>query len=134
MTASTLYSFIDVDMSFYKHPGSGDVLKKYDSEATKQAIRNMFFANAFDKPFDPGFGLAIQNWLFEQNMASSGILSNVLRRSIIEMINRYEPRVQVDQLVVDVPSDSNDMNITLQYHTIMSPIQDTVSFTFRRAR
>lgn len=134
MTASTQYSYIDVDLNFMRHPGTKDVLKKYDSEATKQAIRNIFLTNPFEKPFDPEFGLGIERWLFEQNHVSDGILANVMQRKIREQLRIYEPRIIIDDLVCNIPEDSNSMYIGLTYHTISSPIQDNISFSFRYAR
>lgn len=127
-------SYIDIDLNFKRHPGTKDVTKKYDTEATKQAIRNIFLTNPFEKPFDPEFGLGIERWLFEQNASSGGILSTALARKIREMLYIYEPRVVVDYLNVSSPRDSNAMNIELTYHTLMNSQQDSLSFSFRRVR
>jgi phage baseplate assembly protein W len=134
MAATTFHSYIDIDLSFMKHPGTKDLLKKYDGDATKQALKNLFYTNPFEKPFDPMFGIGLQRMLFEQNDVAESILGNYLSRRIREMIEYYEPRVVIDDLRVDSPSNSNAVTIQLAYHSIENPIQDTVSFSFRRAR
>ena len=130
----SLYNYIDVDLTFLRHPGTKDVFKKYDHEAVKQALRNIFLTNKLEKPFDPNFGLGLERLLFEPNMVTGGIFSNFLQRKIEEMITEYEPRCIIDELIVEAPEDSNAITINLSFHTIMNPQQDQLSFSFRKAR
>lgn len=127
-------SFIDVDMNFTKHPGTKDIIRRFDGDATKQAIRNLFLTNPFEKPFDPHYGLGVEKMLFELADLSDGLLANTLSRKIREMIYNYEPRVIIDNLTVSPRMDANTVDIALTYHTAVAPIPDNVSFSFRRAR
>jgi len=45
----------DIDLSFAKK-GSGDVFKKEDAAAVKQAVKNLLLTNFSEKPFLPRFG------------------------------------------------------------------------------
>jgi phage baseplate assembly protein W len=134
MASTTNHSYIDLDLAFNRHPGTKDVTKKFDSEATKQAIRHIFLTNPFEKPFDPNFGIGLERLLFEQNDIATSITGNFLARRIREMVAYYEPRIVIDDLSVGVPQDENTVNIIFKYHTIHDPIPDSVSFSFRRAR
>jgi len=134
MLTGSKQNFIDIDLSFLKHPGTKDIRKKYDHEAVKQSIRNILLSNPWDKPFDPGFGLGLNMWLFEQNSISDDILSNVLRRKILEMITQYEPRAIIQEIIVSLPPDSNTLYMTIQFSTQTDKSVESLEFSFRRAR
>ena len=56
--------FSDIDLTFSKRP-SGDIFKKVDAAAVKQAVKNLLLTNAFEKPFQPTFGGNLNALLFE---------------------------------------------------------------------
>ena len=56
----------DIDLSFAKKP-SGDVFKKTDAAAVKQAVKNLLLTNFSEKPFLPRFGGNLNSLLFALN-------------------------------------------------------------------
>ena len=46
----------DIDLSFAKKTNTGDIFKKTDAAAVKQAIKTLLLTNRMEKPFQPGFG------------------------------------------------------------------------------
>ena len=61
-TRTRLYS--DIDLTFAKKP-SGEIYKKTDAAAVKQAVKNLLLTNKYEKPFQPSFGGDLNNLLFE---------------------------------------------------------------------
>lgn len=124
-------TFVDIDLSFKKHPNTKDVLKKIDVEAAKQAIKNLFFTNPFEKPFNPYYGIGINSFLFENK---SPITSIILKRKVQEQLNQYERRIVIDQLdIVDV-ADSNSIEIELKFYVIGNNVPQKLNIVLERTR
>ena len=134
MLTGKTQNYIDIDLSFQKHPGTKDIRKKYDHEAVKQSLKNLLLSSKWDKPFDPDYGAGLKDWLFEQNHISDSILAAVVERKILEVITQYEPRVIVNQLIVSSPPDSHNLEITLVFSTQMNKELTPLAFTFKRVR
>jgi len=54
----------DIDLTFAAKP-SGEIFKKTDAAAVKQAVKNLMLTNHFEKPFQPTFGANLRDLLFE---------------------------------------------------------------------
>lgn len=124
-------TFVDIDLSFNRHPGTGDLVKRYDVEAVKQSIKNIFFYNKFAKPFDARFGVGIESRLFE---GFGPIQSILLKRIIGEQLAKYEPRANIEQLnVVDVP-DEHTLEVELKFYVVGNVDIQTLNISLERTR
>lgn len=123
-------TYADISLSFNKHPGTKDITKVYDVEAVKQAIRNIFLYNRFEKPFDPDFGLNIREYLFEPN--SPG-LNAVVKRQINNQLQQYEPRCSVDEVKIE-SDDLHTLSIELKFHVVGFNAAQTVTISVARTR
>lgn len=123
-------TFIDLDLSFNKHPGTKDVLKKTDVDAVKQSIKNIFFYNKYEKPFDPNFGINVSSLLFENLTPATNA---VFRRKITEQITQYEPRCIIDNVVLTT-TDANELSVELSFHVVGNPQQQTINMLLERVR
>ena len=54
----------DIDLTFAAKP-SGEIFKKTDAAAVKQAVKNLMLTNYFEKPFQPLFGANLRDMLFD---------------------------------------------------------------------
>lgn len=123
------YKFVDIDLSFKRHPGTHDVLKKYDIEAVKTALRNIFLYDKYEKPFDPTFGVNARSLLFE---SLSPALTAMVQKQVQNQIAYYEPRCVIDNLKIS--DDNNDLNIELYFHVTGYPSTQTVNIVVERVR
>tara|TARA_Y200000002_G_scaffold382558_1_gene400043 strand:+ start:1315 stop:1764 length:450 start_codon:yes stop_codon:yes gene_type:complete len=124
-------SFIDIDLNFAVKSTSGDIFKKTDQGAVKQAIKNLLSTNKLEKPFNAKFGADITGMLFE---LADGESDYFLKRDIIAIIQRFEPRVQVLNIEVQTDPDYNRLGVKLEFKIINT--QEVVEFTtnLRRLR
>lgn len=104
--------YSDLDLDFLKHPATGDVVSKNGDEAVKRSIRNLIFTNFYDRPFRPALGSGVRNLLFENISEFSG---DQIKDAIRNVINNYEPRVNVLDVIVNPDTDRNGFNVTLVY-------------------
>ena len=99
----------------------------YDFELIKQDIINHFHIRQGEKLSDPSFGTIIWDMLFEPftNNVKEAIIQNVT-----EIIN-YDPRVQVEEIIVDTYESGITVDCTLSY--IPYNISEQLQFKFDQA-
>ena len=113
----------DIDLSFIVR-ANGEVYKKIDAGAVKQAIKNLILTNHFEKPFLPLYGGNLRDLLFELAHSSIGeeITSNITRA-----IESYEPRAKIVDIRVDNRADYNSIGVTVEFRIVNT--EETVIFT-----
>lgn len=122
--------FSDIDLTFSKRP-SGDIFKKVDAAAVKQAVKNLLLTNAFEKPFQPTFGGNLNALLFELvDDESSHEIENVVK----ETITRFEPRAKVISVVANVEPDYNAVAVTVTFQVVNTEEVVTFETTLTRLR
>ena len=88
-----------------------DVLASYDAEAIKNSITNIFLTSPGDKLLNPTFGIDLKRFLFEP---VDDFISEIIRDDIETKLPLMEPRVVVDEVMVDPDEDENQYNISLR--------------------
>lgn len=121
----------DLDLNFMANPFTGDVSVKTGIDAIKQSLKNILFRSSSEKPFsDEIYNTNIRSYLFEQNDI---ILENELGRFIRININKYEPRVELTDILIQ-PADV-DLNITITFSVIDNPdIQQILNLKVEKTR
>jgi len=120
----------DIDLTFAKKP-SGDVYKKTDAAAVKQAVKNLLLTNKFEKPFQPEFGGDLNNLLFE--LVDNDTVYEI-DGAIREAIKRYEPKAQVRQVVTNLQPDANSIIVTITFQIVNTEEVVTLDTTITRLR
>ena len=118
--------YSDLDLDFIAHPTTGDVVRKIGDDAIKRSVRNLILTNFYDRPFRPYIGSNTQKLLFE---LATPITANFLKDAILEVIENYEPRVRITQLLVQLDEDNNGYNVTIQYD-ILNRVEPAVITLF----
>jgi phage baseplate assembly protein W len=105
-------TFKDLSVTFKKHPVTDDLVTVKDNAAISQAIVNLLLTNKGERPFQPNLGSGIYNSLFEPlDFGTAGIIKS----DIADVINRYEPRIVIGNIIVTPDYDSNGYSVELLY-------------------
>jgi phage baseplate assembly protein W len=117
--------YADLDLDFMPHPTTGDVMKKTGEEAIKRSVRNLIMTNYYDRPFQSGIGSDVRALLFENITPLTAIY---LQDAITIMLNRWEPRIRLDNVKVTADVDNNGFNVRLEYIILNreSPVVTTI--------
>lgn len=124
-------TFIDLDLNFIAHPVTGDVSRKYDEAAIKQAVKNLVMTNHYEVPFHPEKGSQVNSLLFEP---FSPLTKVMMERAIINTLQNFEPRVQVLQVTVDLNPDNQTVYVVIEFRIINTQQPIVVDFTLMRTR
>lgn len=118
----------DIDLNFKRHPSSGDVSVRVDSNAVSQALRTIILTNPGDLDEEPDFGVGVWGVLGE-NMTPAGVLT--LKEKIIEQCALYEPRAEISDVIISHDIQNYTIRIRVMYFvTNIDQMQDvTVSVT-----
>ena len=128
----TFQTFKDLSVTFKKHPVTDDLVQVKDKAAIVQAITGLLLTRKGERPFQPELGCDVQDLLFEPlDYASAGII----KREITETIERYEPRISIDDILCQPDFDNNGYDVELQYTiTGREDTQVAVEFILERTR
>lgn len=121
----------DLDLDFIAHPVTGDVLQLKNKAAIKQSVRNLVMMSKFDKPFQPNINSRIRRLLFEPDTPLTKV---EIRKSIYDVLSRYEPRIKLMDVGVLYNLSDNSYNITIKYQVINQPNIETLNIILERLR
>jgi len=123
-----LYS--DLDLTFTKKP-SGDVYKKTDAAAVKQAVKNLLLTTPGEKPFNPFFGGSLNSLIFElADDQTNAILTDYIKIAI----QNFEPRAKLLSINPNVQPDRNTARVKVEFQIINTSEVVTLETTIRRLR
>lgn len=123
--------YSDLDLDFIAHPTTGDVVRKTGSDAIKRSVRNLILTNFYDRKFRPGIGSNAQKLLFEN---ANPLTVSFLRDAIREVIENYEPRIQLLDVQVQFDYDNNGYNVGLAYIILNRSATVTTTIFLERIR
>ena len=123
--------YSDIDLNFSAHPISGDVSISEDITAVKNALKYLILTQYGERPFQPNFGSAVANQLFEPMQIDYVTISESIRRSV--QLN--EPRVKIDDIIVSENStDSNTLQIQISFRVKHFKEINTLNLKLKRTR
>jgi phage baseplate assembly protein W len=123
--------FSDLDFNFTAHPVNGDVSRRYDENAIKQSIKNLLLTRNFERPFHSEIGSPIRSLLFEN---PGPMFTMMMKKSIIDVINNFEPRAQIVDVIVDDSRDNNLVYVSIEFKIINTERPVTLDFALERTR
>jgi len=124
----SLYSDIDLTLSTKSSGQVGDIYKKTDAAAVKQAIKTLVMTNRFEKPYRPAFGGNLGAMLFELATEETG--EEIIER-VSQAIERYEPRAKVLNIDVFANGDQNSISVRLEFRVINTNVVETLNLNIR---
>jgi len=123
--------YIDLNLSFLNNPVTKDISVLTDVDAVKQSVKDLVLTQHFERPFHPELGCNVTTMLFENATAITAIS---IKRDIQDVITNFEPRVQLQNVVVNVSPDQNGFDVTITYYVLNIAEVQTVNFFLQRLR
>ena len=128
-TLTKLYS--DIDFAFTNKPVTNDVALSYDAQAVIRSIRNLLLTNHYERLWNPDLGSNLNDLLFE---LMTPMTASSLEREIKIIIQNYEPRATIHEIIVSPLPDKNAYNIYLSFFMENTTLPTTVTFLLERNR
>lgn len=111
----TFETFKDLSITFKKHPVSDDLVVVKDKAAIIQAVTALLLTNKGERPFKPDLGCDIRRSLFEPlDYATAGLI----RSQVVEVLGKYEPRIDVENVRVTPDEESNGYEVELYFRIV----------------
>lgn len=123
--------FTDLNLLFTKHPVTADVNKKVDEEAVKASLKNLISTRHYERPFHPEIGCQIFSLLFENY---SPVTRQVMKKTIFDVIEKFEPRVQVLDVKIQDRPDNNSIDLDIIFKIINNDKPITLRSAISRIR
>ena len=107
--------FKDLSASFQTNPLSNDLIALKNESAIARSVRNLVLTIQGERPFQPVLGTGVNNLLFD-NMDK--LTASAIRSELRTTIENYEPRVEINEILVEPDFERNAFDVTLQYFII----------------
>ena len=124
-------AYKDIDLTFKNIPISGEIYRKTEAAAVKQAVKNLVMTNFGEKPFNPEFGGHVQSLLFE---LANEDTEEEIEEQILSAINRYEPRAVALSVIAISDPDRNSVDVTIIFRVVNTQEEVSLSIALARLR
>ena len=119
--------FKDLSLSFAKNKVTDDLLVKKEDAAVKQAVLNLLLTNKGERVYDSDYGSNIGTYLFEPlDFGTAGTIKD----EIVRTLKNYEPRVSIDECVVEPNIESNGFDVRLDFQVLSRADVPPISIEF----
>ena len=119
--------FKDLSLSFSKNKVTEDLLVKKEDAAVKQAVLNILLTNKGERVYDSQYGSNVRTYLFEPlDFGTAGSI----RDEIVRTLKRYEPRVTIQECLVEPNFDSNGFEVRLDFKVLSRADVPRISIEF----
>ena len=105
----------DLDLDFGRNTVTNDVNKLTDVEAVKRSVRNLINTSHYERPFHPEIGSSVRALLFEP---ITPLTSLNLQRKVEEVLNNFEPRIKLVQILSRPDADLNRYALRISFYVI----------------
>ena len=107
--------FKDLSMSFEVNPINSDLIATKNETAIARSVRNLVITKPGERFFNPNLGSRVYETLFE-NMDE--ISASDLKDEIRDVIDNYEPRVDLIEVIVNPDYDNHAFDVVIKYNII----------------
>ena len=107
--------FKDISLSFKRHPVTNDILALTNEDAIKRSVRNLVETINEERFFNSLIGSHVKESLFE---IPDNTIRATLKAQIENSILNFEPRVNLTDVIINHPNDTNDLEVTVAYDII----------------
>jgi phage baseplate assembly protein W len=111
--------FKDISMSFKSNPLNDDLIALKNANAIARSIRNIVFTVPGEKFFQEDFGSDVSQSLFEN---FDDLTATTIRDQIESSVERFEPRVNLREVLVNPDFDQNLFDVIIYYDIVGADI------------
>lgn len=129
--ANNTRTFVDLDLNFIPHPVTKDIAVKMDENAIKRSVKNLILTKNFERPFHSEIGSQATALLFDN---ADAFTETVIRQSIFDVLNAFEPRVELIDVNVNFKSDMNSVDISITFRILNTFNPITLDLVLERTR
>ena len=108
-------SFKDISATFQINPLNRDLIQLKNANAIARSIRNLIMTVPGERPFNPVLGSQVTNLLFE---TLDKLTASTIKSEIENTILNFEPRVNLNQVIVKAQPDNNQFDVEIQYYIV----------------
>ncbi len=108
-----------------------DLVLIKNEDSIKQSIINIILTSQGERFFNPEFGSNVYNMLFENISPQT---STTLRKLILTAINNYEPRAEVQDIIVTPLEERNAYTVSILFNVINKSEPITLDLILNRVR
>jgi phage baseplate assembly protein W len=124
--------FKDLSMTFQVNPLNYDLIALKNESAIARSVRNLVLTQPGERFFNENLGSKVGRSLFEN---LDDISASIIRDEITNTINRYEPRVELIDVIISPNYDNNEFNVTINYKIIgIDVLPQQLSFALQPTR
>lgn len=120
----------DIDLSFKKHPLTGDLATKTGSSAIRQSLVNIVRTNYYDRGFNVEVGTNLDSSMFENIGLTT---ARQIHDNIQNAINNFEPQVELIDIEVK-DTGGNELVVRIYYSELNNPTTQTLVMDLSRIR
>ena len=107
--------FKDISATFQINPINSDLIALKNENAIARSVRNLIFTELGDVPFNPALGSRVSSLLFDN---VDNLTASAIRSQIENTIEEFEPRVNLNDVLVDASDDGLSFNVILKYFIV----------------
>ena len=108
-------AFKDISLSFKRHPVTNDIVALRNEDAIKRSVRNLVETVNEERFFNSLIGSHVRKSLFE---VPDNTIRATLKTQIENSILNFEPRVNLTDVIINHPNDTNDLEVTVRYDIV----------------
>lgn len=123
--------YSDFSNNFTVHPDLKDLVRVVNEDSIKNSIKNLLLTDKGERLFNPNIGSNIRKILFEPISIATEVS---LREYILDVVGKYEPRIELHQVLVSPNIDENAYTINMVYSLINTGEVAQVNILLNRIR
>jgi len=124
-------TYTDIDAVFGANPNSGDLNIRIDDRAIKFAVKSLVMIGNYERLFHSEIGTPIRKLMFD-NMDDLFVIT--MTEAITNVLNNYEPRIDVLSVNVRPSYDNNKVYIGIIFRIKNTENPLEVGVTLTRVR
>ena len=109
--------YVDIDLNFTK-ARSTDIAKKKGENAIKQALKVLLLTGPAERLFHPELASGVRDLLFDLVTPTTAY---ELQLAIEDVINNFEPRVNLENVNVSADPDEAAYNVSVEFSIVNQP-------------